>query len=243
VEVKLIGSTEDPVKTLYMAFRVCYSATEPSTVLEMINNEKITRDQMMEFLEKRLETGHTSPLRQIDFEFIISGVSRALTHQLVRHTVGWNFEQQSQRYVKFNKKGVDIVVPDSIVKAGEEQSFIEHNQQTAKYYAYLIGKGVPAEDARFVLPNAATSNIKLTVNLLALQHFLDVRLCTRAQWEIRYLATKMRIEVFKQYPWMAKYLGIKCEANRMGYCDEDYEAYQKCPLSKIRPHKKEVIPK
>lgn len=243
MNVELIGCNQDPVKTLYVAFRVCYSATKPEHILKLIDEEKITREKMLEFLNKRLDTGHTSPLRQIDFEFIISGVSRALTHQLVRHTVGWDFEQQSQRYVKFDKNGIEIVTPKSIKDAGEEQSYIEHNQQVARYYEYLIKKGIPAEDARFVLPNAATSNLKVTVNLLAMQHFVDIRSCTRAQWEIRNLAIKMRIAILKEYPWMAKFFGIKCEANRTGYCDEDYDAYEACPLSAFRPHKMDVIPR
>ncbi|MGE3844557.1 MAG: FAD-dependent thymidylate synthase, partial [Vicinamibacterales bacterium] len=101
----------------------------------------------------------------------------------------------------------------------------------------------PGEDARFILPNATHTNFKVTVNFLELRHILDLRLCTRAQWEFRRVAALMRAEVRREFPWLAKHLGIKCQAHRLGYCDETVKDWQACPLMTVRPHKSQVIPR
>ena len=101
IRVTLIEHTKDPIRALYMAFRVCYSALTPEQVLARIGDERISPEQMLTFVEARLQTGHVSPLEQVSFEFGISGVSRAFSHQFVRHRIGISFEQQSQRYVTY----------------------------------------------------------------------------------------------------------------------------------------------
>src|SRR5687767_5794336 len=93
IEVKLNDHTHDPIRSLYTAFRVCYSSFTPAQIEARIEDERITHEQMREFVEARLATGHTSPLQQVWFEFGISGVSRAFSHQFVRHHMGISFEQ------------------------------------------------------------------------------------------------------------------------------------------------------
>jgi thymidylate synthase (FAD) len=165
-----------------MAYRVAYSALTPNQILARIEDERITREQMMDFILKRLETGHASPLEQVWFEFGISGVSRAFSHQFVRHHMGISFEQQSQRYVTYKGGEFPYTVPASVKKAGLDADLEAEFDRLAVLYDKLVQAGVPAEDARFVLPNATNTNFKITVNFLEFLHIADLRLCTRAQW-------------------------------------------------------------
>lgn len=237
IEVRLTDHTHDPIRTLYTAFRVCYSAFTPAQIEERIKDERITHAQMREFVETRLATGHTSPLQQVWFEFGISGVSRAFSHQFVRHHMGISFEQQSQRYVTYKDGSFPYTLPESIRRAGKEDAFERAIEAAGQIYQELIEAGVPAEDARFLLPNATSTNFKVSVNYLELLHIADQRLCTRAQWEFRKVVSLMRAEVKRKFPELARYMQPKCGEFRLGYCDESYEDWEACPLGRKRPHK------
>ena len=237
IEVRLIDHTRDPVRTLYTAFRVCYSSLTPRQIEERIEDERIPASQMQEFVEARLATGHTSPLQQVWFEFGISGVSRAFSHQFVRHHMGISFEQQSQRYVTYKDGTFPYTVPDSIQRAGKTEAYERAIQAAGRTYLELIEAGVPAEDARFLLPNATSTNFKVSVNYLELLHIGDQRLCTRAQWEFRKVVALMRAEVKRRFPELARYMQPKCGEFRLGYCDESYADWEACPIGRKRPHK------
>jgi thymidylate synthase (FAD) len=241
IQVNLLDHSHDPIRSLYVAFRTAYSPLTPTEIVERIEAERITRPQMLDFVEKRLETGHASPLEQVWFEFAISGVSRAFSHQLVRHRVGISFEQQSQRYVAFKGGEFPHTVPDTVRKAGLADKMEQAFADLGRLYQEMLDAGVPAEDARFLIPNAAQTNFKITVNLQSLLHICDLRLCTRAQWEFRKVASLMRAEVNRVCPELARYLQPKCGERRMGYCDETYEDWQKCPIGRKRPHKRDLF--
>jgi len=241
IQVTLLDHSHDPIRSLYVAYRTAYSALTPTEIVERIEEERITRPQMLEFTEKRLETGHASPLEQVWFEFAISGVSRAFSHQLVRHRIGISFEQQSQRYVAFKGGEFPHTVPDTVRKAGFADKMEQAFADLGRLYQEMLDAGVPAEDARFLIPNAAQTNFKITVNLQSLLHICDLRLCTRAQWEFRKVASLMRAEVNRPFPELARYLQPKCGERRMGYCDEKYEDWQRCPIGRKRPHKRDLF--
>lgn len=241
VQVKLLDHTHDPIRSLYVAFRTAYSSLTPQEIGERIEAERITRQQMLDFVERRLQTGHASPLEQVWFEFAISGVSRAFSHQFVRHRVGISFEQQSQRYVVFKGGDFPHTVPDTVRKAGYEDRLRQAFADIGRLYQEMVDAGIPAEDARFLIPNAAHTNFKVTVNLQALLHICDLRLCTRAQWEFRKVASLMRAEVNRVAPELARYLQPKCGERRVGYCDETYEDWQACPIGRKRPHKRDLF--
>ena len=112
IQVKLLDYTQDPVRSLYVAYRTAYSALTPMQIDRRIEDGRITREQMLDFIVKRMETGHASPLEQVWFEFGIAGVSRAFSHQFVRHHIGISFEQQSQRYVTFKGGEFPYTVPE-----------------------------------------------------------------------------------------------------------------------------------
>ncbi|MGI8926386.1 MAG: FAD-dependent thymidylate synthase [Tepidiformaceae bacterium] len=237
IQVTLISHSENPMRSLYMAYRTCYSQLTPQQVLARIDDERISDAQMKEFIEERLKTGHASPLEQVWFEFGISGVSCAFSHQFVRHRVGISFEQQSQRYVTYKDGEFPYTVPQSVQKAGLAGAMEEHFAEAGALYEKLVASGVPAEDARFLLPNATNTNFKITVNFQSLLHICDLRLCTRAQWEFRKVAALMRAEVLRAVPQLGRYLQPKCGELRMGYCDESEKDWEACPIGRVRPHK------
>ncbi len=237
MEVKLVDYARAPLEKLYAAFRTCYSSETPIEIWNKIETEKISREKVREFIGERLKTGHASPLEQVVFWFAIAGVSRSLSHQFVRHRIGISFEQQSQRYVRFKQERLAFVMPQSWSRAGLEGEFAELVARTSELYARALAAGIPAEDARFVLPNAAPTNFHVMVNFAEMLHICDLRLCVRAQWEIRKMVALMRAEIKKVLPEVALFLQPKCGENRMGYCDESLEDWRKCPLGKVRPHK------
>ena len=241
IEVKLLDHTTDPIRSLYVAYRTAYSSLTPMQIERRIEDERITRQQMLDFIEKRMETGHASPLEQVWFEFGIAGVSRAFSHQFVRHKMGISFEQQSQRYVTFKGGEFPYTVPESVKRANLDGDLDHLFDDIAALYDRLVQAGVPAEDARFVLPNATNTNFKITVNLAELLHIADLRLCTRAQWEFRKVTAMMRAEVMRTYPELARYIQPKCGENRLGYCDESYEDWLRCPIGRKRPHKRDLF--
>ena len=236
-EVTLLSHSEDPLRSLYMAYRTCYSALTPQQVAERVADERISREKMQSFIDERLKTGHASPLEQVSFEFAISGVSRAFSHQFVRHRVGISFEQQSQRYVTYKDGSFPYVVPKTVQQAGMAEKMEELFALSGELYQGMIEGGVPAEDARFLLPNATTTNFKVTVNFAALLHMSDLRLCTRAQWEFRRVVALMRAEIMRVVPELGRYLQPKCGELRLGYCDESEKDWEACPVGRVRPHK------
>jgi thymidylate synthase (FAD) len=241
MQVKLIDWAAAPLEKLYAAFRTCYSSDTPIEIWEKIEAQKISHEKIREFISERLKTGHASPLEQIVFWFGIAGVSRSLSHQFVRHRIGISFEQQSQRYVKFKQDKLAFVLPQSWERAGLDKDFEELVARTSELYARALKAGIPAEDARFVLPNAAPTNFHVMVNFAEMLHICDLRLCVRAQWEIRRMVALMRAEIKRVLPEIAVFLQPKCGENRMGYCDESLEDWQKCPLGKVRPHKSSLF--
>jgi thymidylate synthase (FAD) len=241
VQVKLIDFAKSPLEKLYAAFRTCYSSETPIEIWQKIEAEKISREKIREFIGERLKTGHASPLEQVVFWFAIANVSRSLSHQFVRHRIGISFEQQSQRYVKFKQDKLAFVMPESWERAGMREEFEGLLDQTSDLYARALKAGIPAEDARFVLPNAAPTNFHVMVNFAEMLHICDLRLCVRAQWEIRRMVALMRAEIKRVLPEIAVFLQPKCGENRMGYCDESLDEYLKCPISKVRPHKAAIF--
>jgi thymidylate synthase (FAD) len=241
MQVKLIDYAKAPLEKLYAAFRTCYSADTPIEIWQKIEAEKISHEKIREFIGERLKTGHASPLEQVVFWFAIAGVSRSLSHQFVRHRIGISFEQQSQRYVRFKEEKLAFVMPESWTRAGLDAEYAELLEHTSQLYARALKAGIPAEDARFVLPNAAPTNFHVMVNFAEMLHICDLRLCVRAQWEIRRMVAMMRAEIKRVLPEIAVFLQPKCGENRMGYCDESLSDWEICPLGKVRPHKSKLF--
>lgn len=150
------------------------------------------------------------------FVFHVSGISRVTSHQLVRKRIA-SFSQQSQRYV--NAINFDFITPPSITSAGYNEEYEKLIEQLLNFYTQLVENGVPKEDARYILPNATTTQLIVTMNAHALIDFFANRCCTRAQWEIRELANKMLQEVKQVAPTIFRNAGAYCDF--YGYCREE----------------------
>src|ERR1700674_1420638 len=142
MQVKLIDYASAPLEKLYAAFRTCYSADTPIEIWEKIETEKISHEKIREFIAERLKTGHASPLEQVVFWFGISGVSRSLSHQFVRHRIGISFEQQSQRYVKYKEDRLDYVTPKTWEKTpGMHEEYERLMKEITRVYQLALEKG------------------------------------------------------------------------------------------------------
>ena len=212
--VNLISKPENMLKTIYTAARTCYSADTPFNIYNSTDDE----EKMLKLIERVISSGHYSVIEHIQVTFAISNVSRACTHQLVRHR-HMSFSQKSQRYVK-EKGQFDYIIPPTIEKNPEMKLKFENlMSEISKVYGELTDAGILAEDARAVLPNATSTSLVASLNLRELIHLANLRLCTRAQYEIRTMVKMMCDALVAEEPWLKTYLVPKCE--RLGFCDED----------------------
>src|SRR5829696_3561826 len=224
------------VPLIYTACRTCYSELTPEDIFDRATTGQIDQAKMQKLISGVIESGHGSTIEHVVFTFGISGVSRTLSHQLVRHRAGVAFDQQSQRYVTF--KGASTMLPATIQDAEPDlrEAYEKQIAGSMDLYGQLVGAGIPGEDARFVFPNATRTNLVMTTNLRALIHMSGLRLCTMAQWEIRRLFQLIRHEIFQVSPFLGSFLAPKCVP--LGYCDEFNNRDEHCP---IRPHKDNVL--
>lgn len=176
MNVELVAHTPNPEETIEKAARICYDSKTG-------DEEKRTK-----FLKGLVKSGHTSTIEHASATFEISEVSRALTHELVRHRL-FSFSQRSQRYC--SEDGFGAVIPESLKKAGYEIEFKALMKEIEEVYNDMVADGVPKEDARYILPNACYTKIIVSGNFREWHHFLKLRLSPRAQWEIRQLACRI----------------------------------------------------
>ena len=234
LRVELLAHTPDPVPLIYAAFRQCYHAGFVADMWPRLLAGEIDTATQKQFVADILESGHTSPIEHVSLTFAIAGVSRALTHQLVRHRIA-SYSQQSQRYV--DGKDFNYIVPPSIAKkpaalkrftacmAEISAAYNDLSELLAEGAAPDADKAASAkakekvrQDARFVLPQAAETRLIMTMNCRSLLNFFEERCCLRAQWEIRALANSMLGLAKAAVPVIFDQAGPKCE--RLGYCPE-----------------------
>ena len=216
MKVTLTRITENPIGAIEEAACNCY-------------NSEPTGGKIMKAC---YNSGHHSVLEFCDFTFHIEGVSRALTHQLVRHRLA-SYAQRSQRYCGEN--GFDYIVPSSIQEnKAIHLEYANLMNRINDLYEFMQKNGIPNEDARYILPNACETVIEVKMNLRSLIHFMNERLCTRAQWEIRQLAREMKKAIEEQYPELAEYLVPKCEAHgKYAFCTEHKSCGRHATLKEI----------
>lgn len=237
LKVKLINHTDNPENLVAKAAKICYS---PVGVDEI--EEKLTEESTEKFINHLMNIGHESPIEHVTFTFAVEGVSRTLTHQLVRHRMA-SFSQQSQRYVKLDQ--FNYVVPPAIEENKRaKEIFIETMKKDQENYGKIVdilfkdkfeefkGEGLDEnsakskaekmsiEDARYLFPNACETKIVFTMNARSLLNFFKNRSCNRAQWEIRELSIEMYKLVKSVAPTLFKYAGPGC-------------LYDNCPEGKM----------
>ncbi len=202
MKVVLLNYTKNPDQVCAAAAQSCYSEKGASELFE-----KTTDERSKKMIKKVVGMGHLSVVEHAYFTFSVEGVSRALTHQLVRHRIA-SYSQQSQRYVDMDK--AEYVIPPSI-QGDEAAKRLYKKAMDDAWKAYReLAKKADKEDARYVLPNACHTNITVTMNARELWHFFSLRCCRRAQWEIRMMAWKMLAEAKQAAPILFDNAGPGC---------------------------------
>ena len=219
MNIELIAHTPEPESVCNLGAKVCVSHDMPESGWDDFKS-----------LDHALASGHESVLEHATFTFAIEGISRACSHQLVRHRVA-SYSQQSQRYVKMD--GFDYVVPESFknividdyldsdvgpIPVYASEVYRGFMSEIENLYEALVDAGIPEEDARYILPNACTTNIIVTMNAREIRHFFSLRCCERAQWEIKQLAEMMLALVKEVAPTLFEDAGPRCK--QLGYCPE-----------------------
>lgn len=227
MKVKLLSHTPQPEKVISMAAKLCYSSVGVEGI-----EENLTEESVDKFLNMLINIGHESPLEHVSFTFAVEGISRACSHQIVRHRIA-SYSQQSQRYVKLDQ--FEYIIPHEINEIEEARElFIDSMKKDQEVYDKLVdilfekhynnlikyGKNEKEaksqaekkaiEDARYVFPNACETKMVFTMNTRSLYNFLDHRCCERAQWEIRELAIEMLRQLKEVAPILFKNSGPNC---------------------------------
>lgn len=211
MKVKLLFHTPQPERVVAAAARLCYSPAGAEQLLEQMDDQQVKK-----LVEKISRLGHLSTFEHVNYTFAVEGISRVLSHQLVRHRIA-SYSQQSQRYVIDHD--FQYVVPPSI--AADQQALARFKDLMAAMraaYNDLLALGIKQEDARYCFANAAETKIMITMNARTLLHFFQVRCCRRAQWEIRQMADEMLKQVRAVSPVIFAKAGPTCITE--GYCGE-----------------------
>jgi len=185
MKVELLACTPDPERIIEIAARTCYQS-----------EDRMAAGTMGQLLPKLIAMGHESPFEHAYATFRLTEVSRAMTHQLVRHRL-LAVSQKSQRYV--SEGNFEWVTPPS-VPAARVEDFNRDMDAIRGMYAKWLAAGLKKEDARFVLPNACTTELIVSANFREWRHVFKVRCHIRAQWEIREICLAMLKELHRQAP-------------------------------------------
>lgn len=223
MEVSVISITQEPIDTIYRAYRQCYypgRIDDDAFTEKLKNTSKLDK---MQFIKAVVKKGHMSGLEHVSFCFAVSGISRAISHQLVRHRIA-SYSQQSQRHVDPHNN--EFHIPASIRNNKKALAVYEKALATMiSAYDALREENIPMEDARYILPNATTTNIVVTFNMHSFINFCNERCCMKAQLEIRQLAAQM-LKALSQtnadFGLLTPLCGPKCTATfgGRGYCPE-----------------------
>ena len=214
LKVKLLAYTPEPEKVIAIAARICYSnKADIETIADGFTEEEVSK-----FIEQLILSGHHTPLEHSSFTFGIEGISRTVSHELVRHRIGIAVSQRSQRYCSEDE--TEFICPDIIAASNEQvdEIFWSSVANSLGDYKDLLREEIPKEAARYVLPNATATRMIVTMNARELRHFFALRCCRRALPEMQNLATLMLSEVKKVAPNLFKTAGPSCV--QLGYCPE-----------------------
>ncbi|MEM2420054.1 MAG: FAD-dependent thymidylate synthase [Candidatus Bathyarchaeia archaeon] len=226
MKVKLLRYTADPELLCGAAALTSSQSGYPSEMLEKMDLEKARQ-----IVKRVTGYGHMSVIEHASFTFSIEDVSRAMTHQLVRHRIA-SYTQQSQRYVKYDTLKSYVIPPSIEANPEAKRLFDETLKRISEVYNRLLGMGIPKEDARYVLPNAAKTNIVVTMNARELRHFFNLRCCMRSQWELREVAIEMLRQVRRVAPSLFENAGPTCV--ELGYCPEGKMKPPECNIEEIK---------
>ncbi|MGA3191434.1 MAG: FAD-dependent thymidylate synthase [Candidatus Bathyarchaeia archaeon] len=226
MKVKLLRCTADAELLCGTAALTTIKSEKPSEILEKMDSETAKKK-----IRKVTGYGHASVIEHASFTFSVEDVSRGMTHQLVRHRIA-SYTQQSQRYVAYDTLEKYVTPPSIACSPQAKKTFDAALENISEAYRKLLKMEIPKEDARFILPNAAKTNIIVTMNARELRHFFNLRCCARAQWEIRKVAVEMLKQAKKAAPALFENCGPTCV--ELGYCTEGKMKPAECNVSEIR---------
>lgn len=224
IKVELLEITPNAEELIYMAARQCYY----EGWIGDFSIDNLNSQDMYKLINHVFDSGHMSVAEHPTATVAISGISRACSHQLVRHRLA-SYSQQSQRYCGLGENA--FVFPKSIQTNLVVREKYEYALKVLKdTYDFMINENIPAEDARMILPNATTTNIVMTMNFRGWLHFFEERMCKCAQWEIRDLAYKINSVLNTESNIFRNFYGPKCY--RLGYCPESKK--RSCGLKPLK---------
>lgn len=226
MKVKLLRYTADADLLCGTAALTTTKSGTPSDLIK-----KMDAETAKQIIKRVTGYGHGSVIEHASFTFSLEGVSRAMTHQLVRHRIA-SYTQQSQRYVTYNTLESYVIPPSIEGNAEARKVFDETLAKISEAYQRLLKLGISKEDARFILPNAAKTNIIVTMNARELRHFFNLRCCTRAQWEMREVAVEMLKQARKAAPALFEDCGPTCV--ELGYCSEGKMKPKECNIEELK---------
>jgi len=226
MKVKLLRYTKDAELLCGTAAQTTIKAGKPTDILKEIDIENAKQK-----IKRVTGYGHASIIEHASFTFSIEDASRAMTHQLVRHRIA-SYTQQSQRYVTYDTVEKYVTPPSIAHNKEADRVFNDGLEKISETYQKLLKQGIPKEDARFILPNAAKTNIIVTMNARELRHFFNLRCCRRAQWEIRQAAEEMLKQAKKATPALFENCGPTCV--ELGYCTEGKMKPAQCNVNEIK---------
>jgi len=226
MRVKLLRYTADPELLCGAAALTSTKSGSPSEIFEGMDLERARQT-----IRRVTGYGHMSVIEHASFTFSIEEVSRALTHQLVRHRIA-SYTQQSQRYVTYDTLKKYVTPPTIAQNPEAKKIFDETLESISAAYKKLLEMGIPKEDARYILPNAAKTNIVVTMNARELHHFFNLRCCARSQWELREVAMEMLRQVKKVAPALFENAGPTCV--ELGFCPEGRMKPPECNIEEIK---------
>lgn len=220
LRVTLLSVTPNAEALVYANAKQCTGKDDAFNIYTQAvvdkKNNGVPFVRQQDVIRRVMASGHLGIIEPVVFSFGVAGVSRALSHQLVRQRIA-SFCQQSQRTVRAD--GFDFILPKTVEECGMGADYILHMQKVSRLYLRMIKAGIPAEDARFVLPNACETKVVVTMNARSLLHFFEQRCCMRSQWEIRALANEMLRLCKEAVPVIFEKSGAACE--RKGFCEEE----------------------
>lgn len=226
MKVKLLRYTADAELLCGAAASTSTTSGTPSALFEKLDTEGAKR-----LIKRVTGYGHGSVIEHASFTFSLEGVSRAMTHQLVRHRIA-SYTQQSQRYVTYDTLESYVTPPSVAENAEAKKLFDKALKEASEAYEDLLKLKISKEDARFILPNAAKTNIMVTMNARELRHFFNLRCCARAQWEMREVAVEMLKQARKAAPALFENCGPTCV--ELGFCPERKMKPPQCNIEEVK---------
>ncbi len=241
LNVTFMGCSKDPIEILYSSYQVKQSQDDAVKIWQQIQSGEISRDTMVGYVSQNSGNNQYPSLKQAQFVFAVDNISQLSTSYFNRQHNELGRNSISQTYLDFQNKQLAAVTPPSFQdNPGLLEKWSHLQVEIVSFYNYCREQGVDVNDAGFALPRGLRCREQISMSFQAMQRFLDQKMCEKTQWEINGLSWQIFQIMKKEFPTLAKRLGIKCWENRNLFCDESRQKYETCKWQKSRPHKDDL---